>query len=40
MKKSIFTKTFVTILIAVMLILVASYLILSLFAGRVYYASK
>ncbi len=40
MKKSIFTKTFVTILIAVMLILIASYLILSLFAGRVYYASK
>ena len=40
MKKSIFAKTFVTILIAVMLILIASYLILSIFAGRVYYASK
>ncbi len=40
MKKSIFTKTFVTILIAVFLILVAAYTVTSLFAKNIYYSSK
>lgn len=40
MRKSIFTRTFVTILIAVLLILVAAYTVTSLFAESIYYSSK
>lgn len=40
MKKSIFTKTFGTILIAVLIILAAAYIMTSLFAENIYYSSK
>ncbi len=40
MKKSIFTKTFVTIIIAVLIILGAAYAVTSLFANNIYYSSK
>lgn len=40
MKKSIFTKTFVTVLIAVLIILATAYGVTSLFADKIYYSSK
>ena len=40
MKKSIFTRTFVTILITVLIILAAAYTVTSLFAENIYYSSK